>query len=279
VLTYLELDGFIEATSPFYTTYQWRFHESAKDIVDSLDDEQQEFFQRLFRLSKVGRLWNSVVIADAVAALGCERDGVINALHYLEEKGGLEVKVGGVRQGYRMVQVPPDPDAVWDELCRRFAAREKNDIARVHTVVDLLRGESCLVRRLLAYFGEELGHDCGHCGQCDSEPPVSLERPLAELDLPDEELDSLRGDYPAALGTARQIARFLCGINSPALGKHGLTLHPRFGFAVKVPFAQIIEAVNQKPSTGQFQRLDGARRKPRHRQASYGDHAGYQPPR
>ena len=242
-LTYLELDGSIAATAPFHTTYQWKFQRPVEEILARFDAERRAFLERLFALAKVGRIWNSVVLAEAVTALGGERERVVKALTYLEEKGDLELQVAGVRQGYRVVRVPEDLAAVWRELRRRFAAREQSDIARVAAVAGLVGGEGCLVRRLLTYFGEELGRDCGHCGPCAGDPAARLERVHAPVAFSSEELAALRTDHPRALGGARQMARFFCGIASPALTAAKLTRHPRFGPAAEKPFAAVMEAV------------------------------------
>jgi ATP-dependent DNA helicase RecQ len=244
-LTYLELDGLIEATAPFYTNYQWKFLRPAEEILARFDAARREFLERVFAQAKIGRTWNSVVLADAAAALGGERERIVKALGYLEEKGDIELQVAGVRQGYRVKQAPDDLAAVSSGLGRRFAAREKNDIARTHAVAALLGGDGCLARGLLRYFGEELGRDCGHCGRCEGDPPVKLSRPAAELTLPVEELAGLRAAHPRALGGARPVARFLCGIASPALSAAKLTRHPRFGGAAEVPFAQVMRAVDE----------------------------------
>jgi ATP-dependent DNA helicase RecQ len=198
--------------------------------------------EQLFGLAKVGRIWNSVVLAEAAAALGGERERIVKALTYLEEKGDLELQVAGVRQGYRVVRVPDDLAAVWRKLRERFATRESSDIARTRTVAELLGSEGCLVRGLLNYFGEDLGCDCGHCGRCEGDLPVNLSRPSAKFSFPENELADVRAAHPRAMVGARQIARFLCGIASPALSAAKLTRHPRFGFAAQVPFATVMAA-------------------------------------
>jgi len=241
-LTYLELDGYIEATAPFYTTYQWKFSRPTEEILGRFDATRRSFLEQLFGLAKVGRIWNSVVLAEAAAALGGERERIVKALTYLEEKGDLELQVAGVRQGYRVVRVPDDLAAVWRKLRERFATRESSDIARTRTVAELLGSEGCLVRGLLNYFGEDLGCDCGHCGRCEGDLPVNLSRPSAKFSFPENELADVRAAHPRAMVGARQIARFLCGIASPALSAAKLTRHPRFGFAAQVPFATVMAA-------------------------------------
>ena len=244
-LTYLELAGLIEATTPFYSTYQWKYVKPVEEILGRFDIGRREFLERLFGFAKVGRIWHSVVLADAVAALGGERDRVVKALTYLEERGDLELQVAGVRQGYRVVCASDDLAVVEQSLRHRFAVREQSDIARTHTVAELLAGEGCLVRRLLRYFGEELGRDCGHCGPCVGEKPVPLTRESVDLLWSRDDLATLRAAHPRALGGDRQLARFLCGITSPALTVAKLTRHPQFGAAAQQPFARVMAAVQQ----------------------------------
>ena len=107
----------------------------------------------------------------------------------------------------------------------------------------LLADKGCLVRRLLGYFGEEHGRDCGHCGPCAGEPAVKLDRALPVLNLPAAALGKLRAQHPEALKATRQVTRFLCGIAAPALTKAKLTRHPEFGSAGHVPFAHVAAAV------------------------------------
>jgi ATP-dependent DNA helicase RecQ len=243
-LTYLELDGLIASTAPFYTTYQWKFLRPTEEILARFDAERRSFLERLFGLAKVGRTWNSVVLADAVTALGGERERVVKALNYLEEKGDVELQVAGVRQGFRVVRAPGDLSTIGRELQRRFAAREQSDIARVSSVADLLGAKGCLVRRLLRYFGEELGRDCGHCGACKGDPPVTLERKASAVAVPENTVIALAAEHPRALSGARPIARFLCGISSPALTAAKLTRHPLFGSAAEMPFTRVMERLN-----------------------------------
>jgi ATP-dependent DNA helicase RecQ len=242
-LTYLELNGLITATSPFYTTYQWKFQRLPADVLARFDPERRTFLQNLFGLAKVGRIWHSVDLAEATAALGGDRERIVKALTYLEEKGDLELQVAGVRQGYRVMRAPGDLTPTWRDLCERFANREKSDLQRSAAVIALLSDKGCLVRRLLGYFGEDHGRDCGHCGPCAGEPAVKLVRPLPLLDLPATSLAKLRAQHPGALRATRQVTRFLCGIAAPALTKAKLTRHPDFGSASHIPFAHVAAAV------------------------------------
>jgi ATP-dependent DNA helicase RecQ len=259
-LTYLELDGIIAATAPFYTSYQWQFRHPRPEIVARFEGERRAFLERLFDTAKVGKIWHTLELGDVVAAPAVpnERERIVKALVYLEEHGDLELRAAGVRQGYRVLRVPDDLAAVWNDLQRRFASREQSDIARTRAIADLLEKPGCLVRRLLAYFGEDLGRDCGHCGACAGDPLVALERAEsgdADINLPRKELAALRTEHPRALSHPRQAARFLCGLSSPALAAAKLTRHSLFGSLAEMSFSSVLTR-----ATNLFAPADTARR-------------------
>jgi ATP-dependent DNA helicase RecQ len=55
-------------------------------------------------------------------------------------------------------------------------------------------------------------------------------------------LASVCAAHPAALGTARQQARFLCGLSSPATGQARLSRNPLFGRLEDYRFADVLAA-------------------------------------
>ena len=69
---------------------------------------------------------------------------------------------------------------------------------------------------------------CGHCGWCQGERvgdlPAAPARPLGEVE--DKLLQSLRAKRHEALASPRQLARYLCGLTSPATTKAKLTKEP-----------------------------------------------------
>ncbi|MGV3532394.1 MAG: hypothetical protein ACO1QR_08490, partial [Chthoniobacteraceae bacterium] len=95
---------------------------------------------------------------------------------------------------------------------------------------------------LLGHFGEELDQDCGHCGRCLGEPAAEVPRRDQDVRLQRGPLLGLRAAHPKALGTPRQMARFLCGISSPSLVTAKLTKHTLFGIHVEAPFHAVLEA-------------------------------------
>jgi ATP-dependent DNA helicase RecQ len=72
--------------------------------------------------------------------------------------------------------------------------------------------------------------------------PVNV-RPLGDRDA--AVLRDLRAENHAALATPRQLARFLCGINSPSASRAKLGKHKLFGAYGTVPFRAIMEFIGR----------------------------------
>ena len=246
VLTYLELKGVLQSTGPFYSAYKYQFKRPAEDILAGYDANRQAFLRAVFDASKKGRVWDHLEPAVVANALGESRERIVAAVTYLEEQGDLEVQVTGLRHGFRRVG-DPDAVALAEDLIETFSRREEQDIQRLNQVVAFAEHGGCLTRHLLAYFGEDLNDDCGHCDGCvDGEARVLPRSPARELgDVHRDVVAHLRGENHEALCHPRQLARFLCGLTSPATSRARLGKHPRFGCFAELPFADVLAFIEK----------------------------------
>jgi ATP-dependent DNA helicase RecQ len=245
LLTYLELDGLLVATGPFYTAYKFQLLRPLDEVLAGFDAGRADFLRRLFAQAQAKRIWSELELDAATQATGEPRARIVAALNYLEEQGALKLQVSGLRQGYRLTRTDFDRAALIHGLGERFAERERRDLQRLRQVLDFVEHTGCRTRLLLAYFGEALPADCGHCDVCAGEPPGPLPAPArrarASVDL--EALEALRTRHPEALGAPRQRARFLCGITSPGTTRARLTRHPLFGALSELPFQDVLARV------------------------------------
>jgi len=244
LLTYLELADVIESTGPFYNEYQFIPLKPSHEILSNFDAPRAKFLSGLFSGATKKQKWFSIDLDATMNRLETTRARIIKALNYLEEQGHLTLKVAGLRQGYRIKTPPTDISALKKKLSARFETRERNDVDRVRQVVQLAEESGCIVRHLLQHFGEDLGRDCGHCSGCsgNSSRVIRIAGETAQLKLDRGKIIALQKEKPEALGSARQIARFLCGLNSPLLTQAKLHKHAEFGSLAKVPFQVVINA-------------------------------------
>lgn len=249
LFTYLELVEIIQATGPFYSEYQFQPLKSSAEILAQFDGERAAFLRKVFAGARKAQKWFYIDLETTAQRLQTTRAHLVETFTALEESGNLALKLAGLRQGYRIKKRPADVAGLKRTLTERFEARERNDLARVRQVLALAGQRGCLVRALLAHFGEELRRDCGHCGSCLGEPRGSagLERQTAIPNVERAQIASLVRNFPKALGTARQIARFLCGISSPRVIQSKLSKDPLFGSLAEVPFGAVMSIAAQLP--------------------------------
>jgi ATP-dependent DNA helicase RecQ len=246
-LTYLELDGIIAATTPFYSEYKVGFIESANAICERFDGERGQFLQHIFSAGKQGSKWLTLDCAQVEQAIGQPRDRMLRALSYLEEQGLIELQASGLRQGYRKL-VQPDSEAVLDKLVTLFETRERRDIERIDQVIRYANSSQCFAGQLLDYFGESGAEPCGVCGRCAD--PAQMPRPiqarggeLREIDM--TEIRTIVAEDHPALRQSRQIARFLCGLPSPATTRGKMKQHDSFGALAGLPFNVVLDGVER----------------------------------
>lgn len=242
LLTYLELEGIIEATRVFWSTYQAKLLRDFEAMLAGYDARRKTFLRKIFAAGKEGRSWYTFDIAEVAMQTGEDRQRIVAALGYLEEAGDLVLKKSGVRQGYRMKKDPGDLRELATRLDTQFRRREDADLRRLHEVLELAEQPGCLTAFVTGHFGEVLEQPCRHCDRCRGIPPRSIPR-TRHAGPSDEDLAmirELRDERHAALKTPRQLARFLCGISSPAVTRERLTRHDAFGLLEQLPFAEVL---------------------------------------
>jgi ATP-dependent DNA helicase RecQ len=243
LLTYLELDGYLEAGSPFYATYQFRPLATSKEILARFTGERRAFLTQMFLQAKKAQIWFTLDLEQAARATSSPRQRVVSALEYLSEQNLLEIKVSEVRNRFRRLGKPANLDELARSLHQRALDRETREIRRLQQVLDLASHDGCQVSHLGAHFGEPLDHPCGHCSWClGGQKPVRLpSRPARAIDpAVAEAARELARLQPDPLAQPRALARFLCGLSSPRLARHKLRNHALFGTLAQVPFGEVL---------------------------------------
>lgn len=239
LLTYLELDGYLQGGTPFYSTYKFQPLKSSQEILSQFSGERREFLTGVLRQSKKAKTWFSIDVDQAATVLGVPRDRIVRALDYLAEQGALELQAAGTRNQYERLKSPPDLTALAKDLHQRMVNREEREIARLRQMQNLLQMDTCQVSALCEHFGETLAEPCGHCSAClgSVAKPQLAERKLEPLDAKLlAQAETLRAKHPELLADADAMARLLCGISSPALSRAKLTSHALAGVLAETPF-------------------------------------------
>ena len=244
-LTYLELGGVLQQGTPYYAGYEVRPHGGLNEIYAAFGDKASKFLRQLFGTAKHGRIWIKIDPDEAMEKLGCGREHIVRAMEMLEQKDVAQVRAADARQRYTRLNEKEDADALVADLQERFALREKAEIKRIGDVLKLVEFSGCQTNALVRYFGEKRPDPCGHCSFCVTQQAAKLpdarELPDMQSRIDAAVLADLRASHPQSLGYPRQMARFLCGLTSPALSRAKLPKHEMFAQLENYRFVEVLK--------------------------------------
>ncbi|MEL6108820.1 MAG: RecQ family ATP-dependent DNA helicase [Planctomycetota bacterium] len=245
LLTYLELEGYVAATSPRYDTYKIRPLVTSRAILANFEGERREFLSGVLGQLTKGRKWFLLDMVKAAKSLGEERRRIVKAVDFMAAQNWIEVQVSDLVHGYRKLQPIEQPKLVADDLFERVRLREQSEVARLDNVFEIARAEQCQPALLARHFGESLAKPCGQCSSCNGDGPFSI--PLTETmeigDAARRSLEVICQEFPDHFTTGRDRARFLCGLSSPRFVRARLSRHDSFGVCQHVPFADVLRQV------------------------------------
>ncbi len=242
VMTYLELDGIIEATGIFYATYRAKLLHKQEKILAGRSAAERKFVQQILAAGEMKRWWLYFHPTLLAEKLNCPREKIIAAINGLQSAGDIILSVWGVRHGYKVKRDPGDIKQLTADLVEKFQAREQSDLARLRQVLNLSAHRGCLTGYLTKHFGETLPQPCGHCDRCRGHSAKAIKRPKIRRVTNDEiaAVRTLVDEKHAALNTSRQLAKFLCGMASPAATRARLTRNNAFALLADLPFADVL---------------------------------------
>jgi len=247
LLTYLELDGYLKATSPRYESYRIKPLVTSQHILNHFRGEKREFLAGVLSCLTKGRVWFSLNMVTAAKRLSVDRERIVKAVDYLAERGWIELTVSDLVHGFRWLRRIESPKLVADDLFTRLQRREVSEIKRLDTVFDLVRAETCQAEMLSRHFGEAMPQPCGRCTACLGDGPLEIpairSRTLGSSAI--KAIEDLARKYPDHFSSTRDRARFLCGLSSPGFVRGKLTRNPHFGVCDQVPFAFVMKELQK----------------------------------
>ncbi|MEI6892567.1 MAG: ATP-dependent DNA helicase RecQ [Pontiella sp.] len=248
LLTHLELFGIIAFDGYYYSDIRFEAHKTGAKILATYSKNQAAFLRKLFTCGKKARKWITLDMEAAIEQAGQPRDVVLRAFESLQEKGFITLQMSGYRQRFKRVQSNVDRSELCTKLADLFNQHEQLEIDRIDSMVAYVEEDQCLTNRLLDYFGEPIP-PCGHCGICKGDAPAALpKRNTAPIDPAIlTQITELAHHNSNALGQPRQQARFLCGLNSPAItAQRALRGNPLFNCCAHIPFKDLLEQLEKQ---------------------------------
>ncbi|MFJ2330581.1 RecQ family ATP-dependent DNA helicase [Pseudomonas helleri] len=246
LLVQLELRGLIAPRYAYFAEYRFKFLIEPDTLLAKFEGERQQFVAAIIQTSSRARTWATVNFDTLYEQHQADRNRVVKALDYFQEKGWIELESKQMTEVYNVLVTEVDAQALSLELHQYFTAHERSEIARIHAMLALFSSDTCLSYRLAKYFGDEQApQQCGHCSVCAGQI-ARLPDPPALAPLVDKNFDALCGafihkhqEYTGSYPPAERVTRFLCGISVPLFTKIKARSIAGFAALENYPYADV----------------------------------------
>ncbi|MBP5952029.1 RecQ family ATP-dependent DNA helicase [Pseudomonas sp. P42] len=246
LLVQLELRGLIAPRYAYYAEYRFKYLLEPDALLERFEGERREFVAAIIQTSSRARTWATVNFEAMYTQYSAERNRVVKALDYFQEKGWVELESKQMTEVYSVLQSDFDSGVLSAELHEYFTRHEQAEVARIHAMLDVFATERCLGYRLAEYFGDRNAPErCGHCSVCHGHV-ARLPEPPQLPPLVDKNFAALCGDFihkheqhTGNVPTAERLTRFLCGISVPLFTKLKARTISGYAALEDYPYAEV----------------------------------------
>ncbi|MGR5537350.1 RecQ family ATP-dependent DNA helicase [Vibrio campbellii] len=245
LLVYLELAKVIEAKYSYFAEYRFKFSQEQSFILNHFQGERRQFVEAIFACSTKAKVWCQVDLEALWMNYQSERARVVAALDYFHQNGWIELESKQLTDVYSVLPATQNQEDLSQHLVELFQSKERKDIERIHTMLNLFQSSDCLSHQLAHYFADHNAPTrCGHCSVCRGEvatfPRTQHEQPeTRHLKAWVNEFVQLS---PSAISN-EAVARFLCGISTPIITQLKASKLRGYGALVNVSFEQALKQV------------------------------------
>ena len=246
LLVQLELRRLIAPRYAYFAEYRFKFLIEPQALLEHFEGERQAFVSAIIQTSSRARTWATVDFDGMHQQYHAERNRVVKALDYFQEKGWIELESKQMTEVYNVLEAGFDLQALSAELHDYFTRHERGEIARINAMLELFATDRCLGYRLAQYFGDEdAPQRCGHCSVCHGHV-ARLPEPPALPALVDRDFNALcsafinrHEQHTGSAPSAERVTRFLCGISVPLFTKLKARTIPGYAQLEDYPYAEV----------------------------------------
>jgi len=242
LLVYLTMEGIIRPKLIYFDEYSFRYMTGPSDIISCFKGERHQFVATVMNHCHTRKIWTTVDISSILNSYDTDRQRIIAALEYFEEKNWIELQS---RQSVDVYDILPQAfhvDGMTEKMVTLFTKKERLEIQRIRTMISFFESDACISKQLAGYFGEYLELErCGHCSFCKSGKAVlkhtSVLKPLSQFDF-----SEVSGEFIRTVGeqySKVNLTKFFCGIYTPVFSKLKIKKLPFFGIFEKHPFLEV----------------------------------------
>jgi len=242
LLVYLAMEEIIRPKFTYFAEYSFKYQTKPSNIINSFEGERKRFVAAVLNHCHTKKIWTTVDIQAILDSYDTDRQRILAALEYFEEKDWIDLQSRQAVEVYDILTQAFNIDDMADKMDALFKKKESLEIQRIHTMVGFFESDACISKQLAGYFGEHLTKErCGHCSFCKNgkallQTTTEL-KPLAQF-----EYKTITAEFTQAVGgqfSEVNLTKFLCGIYTPVFSKLKIKQLPYFGILASYPFLEV----------------------------------------
>lgn len=229
VLAYLELKGMIERIGSYYSHFRVKQIRTLEQILHGRAAQEKSLIKKLFAQAEFAYGELRFDLHQIKQDTGISREKSTHLLQELTACGDLILKSRGLREVWKMKATINLVDEI-PSFVEKFTEREKRDLIRLqwmHAYTTTKRDRTAFVDQ---YFSSHKLKEL--------KSPTRSNK-LSVSDDAWQAIQNLRKENLVALQSVKQLARFLCGIYSPASYRARLTQRKEFGMLKHFDIAEV----------------------------------------
>ena len=172
LLVQLELAGIIEPQYTYFAEFKIKLLQSKEQIISGFDNQRQIFLTHIFNAIQFKKVWGSLNFDKLLQDPTIERNRVIAALEYLQDKQCIILETKGMTEVFKVhIKALSNPNLT-KYLSDYFYNNEQKEIQRIANLVNFFERDTCLTANLAKYFDDQafsediVNYQCGHCSVC-----------------------------------------------------------------------------------------------------------------
>jgi len=242
LLVYLAMAEIIRPKFTYFAEYSFKYKAKPSDIINSFEGERKRFVAAVLNHCQTKKIWTTVDIQAILDSYDTDRQRILAALEYFEDKGWIDLQSRQAVEVYDILTQAFRIEDIAEKMDALFKQKESLEIQRIHNMVGFFESDACISKQLAAYFGEHLAKEgCGHCSFCKNGKALlqttTRLKPLAQFDF-----KTITAEFTQAVGeqfSEVNLTKFLCGIYTPVFSKLKIKQLPYFGILESYPFLEV----------------------------------------
>ena len=252
LLVQLEILGILRPLYAYFADFKYKFLQNKQTILLQFKGERRVFLEAIFANTQMKKIWGSLNFDRMYQTYGADRNRVVKAMEYLQQKNFIELETKLITEVYEVdIKKLVDSQLV-QNLNTYFTDKEVSEIKRINALIRFFELDRCLSSNLSRYFDDyQAPEHCGHCSVCRKQIAKltysyhAVMPKTQELRAGVESLkQQLLGKIDCTL-TVETYCRFLTGMSVPLFLRNKVRQLPGFGLCENNRYADVRELLKK----------------------------------